>query len=314
MKKQLVPAFLLALPLLAACGGTEVEPYPSEAERLAAYDVGSAEQPLTACGTILTSWNGTNVYSNGSNTGTGYSCAGLGTYGYQYQCVELVMRHFKTKWGLSWYGNAHDLLANAPTAYVDVYYNGGAVGPVPGDMITFDKSGDPYGHVALVTAVTSTSVSIVEQNVSTSYARTLSRSGNTINSGWTGWYVQGWAHAKANTGSSGGTGWNCANSSYNGAQYWTCNSAYTSRNKCDGAGTPQTESCQRGCFSNSLGKDDLCIFPASSWSCANSAYNGQQWWTCSGGYLYKCDSQGGVVAYCPAGCNVGALGTNDTCK
>lgn len=314
MKKQLLSALVLVLPMLAACG-TEVEPSAQEGERLAAYDVGAVEQEATACGAILTSWNGTNVYSNGANTGTGNSCAGYGTYGYQYQCVELVMRHFRTKWGLSWSGHAKDLLTNAPTASVDVTYNGGAVGPVAGDMIVFDKSGDLYGHVALVTGVTSTTVSIVEQNVTTSYARTLSRSGNTINSGWSGWYVKGWAHAKAN-GSSGGGGstWTCANSAYNGVQYWTCDSSMTSRNKCDGSGAHLKETCGRGCFGNSVGKDDLCIQPASSWSCANSAYNGQQWWTCSGGYLYKCDSQGGVVAYCPAGCNVGALGTNDTCK
>src|SRR5215208_6030053 len=149
MKKQLLSALILVLPMLAACG-TEVEPYPSEAEQLAAYDEGAVSQELAACGALLTSWNGTNVYSNGANTGTGYSCAGYGTYGYQYQCVELVMRHFKTKWGLSWSGHAKDLLANAPTAYVDVTYNGGAVGPVPGDMIVFDLSGDLYGHVALV--------------------------------------------------------------------------------------------------------------------------------------------------------------------
>ena len=312
MRKQLLSAFVFVLPLLAACGGTVEEPMPGE--RLAAYDVEALPQPLTACGTVLTSWNGTNVYSNGSYTGTGDSCAGQGTYGYQYQCVELVMRHFKTKWGLSWYGNAHDLLANAPTASVDVYSNGASVGPVAGDMIVFDKSGDPYGHVALVTGTTSTGVSIVEQNVSSSYARTLSRSGNTISSGWSGgWYIKGWAHAKANTGSSGGSGWNCADSAYNGVQYWTCNSAQTSRNKCSGS-TPQTESCGRGCFSNSVGHDDLCIQATSSWNCANSAYNGVQYWTCSGGSLYRCDSQGATVVTCAAGCNVGAVGTNDTCK
>lgn len=297
---------------LVACGPMEQE--PATAERLEAYDIHGVSQEAAACGTVLTSWNGTNVYSNGGNTGTGYSCAGVGTYGYQYQCVELVMRHFKTKWGLSWSGHAKYLLDNAPRTYVDVYSNGGAVGPVPGDMIVFDKSGDPYGHVALVTAVTSTSVTIVEQNVSTSYQRTLSRSGNTVSPGWSnGWFTKGWAHAKANTGG-GSTGWSCADSAYNGVQYWTCNSSATSRNKCDSTGRHLQEACSRGCYGSPVGKDDLCIFGASSWSCANSAYGGQQWWTCSGGYLYKCDSQGGTVVYCPAGCNVGPLGTHDTCK
>lgn len=311
MKKFLVSCTAALAMSLVACGPMEQE--SDTAEQLAAYDIHGVSQEAAACGTVLTSWNGTSVYSNGANTGTGYSCAGLGTYGYRYQCVELVMRHFKTKWGLSWYGHAKDLLTNAPTTSVDVYNNGGSVGPVPGDMIVFDKSGDPYGHVALVTAVTSTSVTIVEQNVTTSYQRTLSRSGNSVSAGWSGWYTKGWAHAKANTGG-GSTGWNCASSAYNGVQYWTCNSSATSRNKCDSAGRHLQETCSRGCYGSPVGKDDLCISPASSWNCANSAYGGQQWWTCSGGSLYKCDSQGGTVVYCPAGCNVGALGTHDTCK
>src|SRR5262245_52734986 len=50
------------------------------------------------CGAVLASWDGTSARSNGGSTGTGNSCAGAGTYGLQYQCVELVMRHFKTHW------------------------------------------------------------------------------------------------------------------------------------------------------------------------------------------------------------------------
>ena len=60
------------------------------------------EQALTmpACGTALASFDGTDARSNAGNTGTGNSCAGVGGIagGLQYQCVELVMRHFKRKW------------------------------------------------------------------------------------------------------------------------------------------------------------------------------------------------------------------------
>jgi len=308
VNKKLLSLTLSAL-LLAACG-----PDMGDSEMTdGPVNPSSLEQGVTmpACGVALQTWNGTAAYSNGVYTGTGTSCNGYGTYGYRYQCVELVMRHFKTKWGLSWYGNAHDLLANAPRTSVDVYNNGdSAHPPVPGDMIVFDDGG-AWGHVALVTAVTSSTVSIIEQNVNGTGARTLTRSGGYVYPGWSGWWTMGWAHAKAN-GGGGGTSWNCANSAYAGQQYWTCSGS--ARYKCDASGNPISETCSRGCFVNSLGKDDLCIYPASGWSCANSAYGGQQWWTCSGGYVYKCDSQGGTVAYCPVGCNSGPLGTNDTCK
>jgi surface antigen len=299
-----------ALLLAVGCGTPDLDGEPTGE----AVNPSRLEQSLTmpACGTVLATFNGTSAKSNAGYTGTGNSCAGNpGVYGYEYQCVELVMRHFSTKWGLTWYGNAHDLLNNAPRTYVDVYTNGDtAHPPVPGDMIVFDDGG-AWGHVALVTAVTSTTVSVIEQNVVGSGSRTLSRSGGSVNSGWTGWWTLGWAHAKANTGGSSG-GWSCASSAYAGQQYWTCSGS--TRNKCNASGTPVMETCARGCLSRNAGQDDLCIAAASSWSCANSAYAGQQYWTCSGGYLYKCDSVGGIVAYCPAGCNVGALGTNDTCK
>ncbi|GMV43883.1 MAG: hypothetical protein AMXMBFR64_55990 [Myxococcales bacterium] len=119
------------------------------------------------------------------------------------------------------------------------------------------------------------------------------------------------------TGSNCGTApinWSCANSSYNGTQYWTCSGG--SRYRCVN-NVPQVETCsQYGCFSNGLGKHDLCIGSDVGWSCSNSSYGGAQWWTCkSDGKLHKCNSSGqGMVVACPSGCNTMALGTNDTCK
>jgi hypothetical protein len=159
----------------------------------------TAQLELQPCGTELTSFDGTAVYSNGSQTETGNSCDGSWEYGYKYQCVELVQRHFKTKWGIRWYGNANQQLANAPRDKVDVHENGGPVGPVPGDLIAFNKAGHSWGHVALISEVTPTTVTIVEQNVKSSFRRTLPRTGNSVGAGWTDWYVMGWAHAKANT-------------------------------------------------------------------------------------------------------------------
>ena len=77
---------------------------------------------------------------------------------------------------------------------------------------------------------------------------------------------------------------------------------------------PTTEACDRGCYGAGVGRDDLCIANSPGWSCASSAYGGQQWWTCSGGNLYRCDGTSPTIVRCPSGCNAGPAGTNDTCK
>jgi len=277
----------------------------------------SVEQRLTmpACGVALASFDGTTAYSNAANTGTGISCGGVGAYGYRYQCVELVMRHFKTKWGLRWYGNAKDLLNNAPAATVDVRWNGdGAHPPVPGDMVVWRNG--TWGHVALVTAVRAGSIDIIEQNVAGNGRATLPWNGSTIGARWGSWVPAGWAHAKANTSSPPpqpppGVSWQCSSSAYNGGQYWTCSSG--DRYRCS-AGVPVRETCGQGCLTRSLGTDDLCIESAPGWSCAASQYAGAQWWTCSGGKIYRCSGGAPQVVACPAGCNVRALGTNDDCR
>lgn len=187
--------------LVSCSGGAEPEGDPT--------GVVSQAWTAAACGTVLASFDGTDAKSNGADTGTGNSCAGTGTYGLQYQCVELVMRHFKTHWNLRWYGNAKDLLAHAKTASyfasgspsdVTVYDNGdGAHPPVAGDMIIWTTG--TYGHVALVTAVTSTKVSIIEQNVSgvtPAGKYTLGFDGKTVAGRWGQAGPAGWVHAKKN--------------------------------------------------------------------------------------------------------------------
>jgi lysozyme len=109
----------------------------------------------------------------------------------------------------------------------------------------------------------------------------------------------------------GGGAWSCADSAYNGAQYWTCGSG--NLHECQG-GVPVATTCQRGCYPRSAGSNDLCISSAPSWSCSASAYNGSQYWTCSGGSLSRCTGGTPETVACPSGCNVQALGTNDTCK
>ena len=55
--------------------------------------------------------------------------------------------------------------------------------------------------------------------------------------------------------------------------------------------------------------------PSGGWNCANSAYGGHQYWTCSGGSLHECDgSNHALTRGCNnLGCKVNAAGTNDQC-
>ena len=253
---------------------------------------------MPACGTVLASFDGTNAHSNGGDTSTGYSCDGWGAYGLQYQCVELVMRHFKTHWGLSWSGNAKDLLANAPGATVQVHTNGDAAHPpVPGDMIVWTNGS--YGHVALVAAVHAGGIDIIEQNVKGNGSATLPWDGAHIGARWGSWTPAGWAHAKANgTPPSNGTG----GSSGTGGNTGTGGSSGTGGNTGTG-GSSSTGGSGTGGSTGGV-----------SWSCASSAYNGKQYWTCSGGNLYEC--QGGVAKEqtCANGCQSNPVGTDDVCK
>jgi hypothetical protein len=70
-----------------------------------------------SCGATMTTYNGVAAKSNGVNQCTGNSCGGYGTYGSQYQCVELAQRYFGTLYGTTpiWYGNAIDLCHTYPS-------------------------------------------------------------------------------------------------------------------------------------------------------------------------------------------------------
>jgi len=112
-------------------------------------------------------------------------------------------------------------------------------------------------------------------------------------------------------GSGGGVSWSCSSSAYGGQQWWTCSDGDVY--ECQ-SGTPVKTTCQLGCLSQPLGHDDLCISSDPAWSCSSSAYNGQQWWTCSGGKLHRCAGGAPEVVACPSGCASKPLGTNDVCN
>lgn len=292
-----------AIVVLAGCGG----------ESNTSSD--NAALTMPTCGTTLTSFNGTAAYSNGSDTGpSGLSCGG----GNHWQCVELVMRYFGTHFGISWSGNANELLTNAPRDSVDVYDNGDTANPpVPGDLVVWLGGG--YGHTALVTSVTATSVTVMEQNVVGNGTATLSFSAGRISNRWSGYTTSGWAHAKSN-GVPGvpdcvnRSGWNCGD---DGVINGNANTNYDCKL---GQSTPLAEVvCPYGCKIMPNGVADVCnAAPApdcshrSGWNCGNDGVingNADTNYYCNYGQVAPVEA---VV--CTYGCVVMPNGTADHCQ
>ena len=149
---------------------------------------------------------GVEAKSNGANTGTGYSCAATGTYGYNYQCVTFVDQ---VNHRADWLGNAYTGYWSSTTSGP---YQKGLLplasgtsydAPLAGDTVVW--SGGSYGHVAVIAAVGSTGVTVYDQNRSCGSQRcdlgysagsTWSISNGSCFSGTTftpkGWLRRGW--------------------------------------------------------------------------------------------------------------------------
>lgn len=162
-------------------------------------------QTYQPCGTIIaTSYNNIPAYSNGpytQNPGGLRSCDPTGkltnlptTYGLHFQCVELVRRFYAhldpSRFGPGapfdssnttlWHGNANTYWYGTQKGGTDPatkglisFSNDGTSLPTLGDIIVFDKP-QTVGHVAIVNQVSSTSVTVIEQNWSASGAFVIS--------------------------------------------------------------------------------------------------------------------------------------------
>jgi CHAP domain-containing protein len=188
MTKTLVKLMLgLTAGLFAACGApsgevedaSELVPTTEEASA-PPYD--TVEQALTCgtCGTRLTCLDGSCVYANDKYQATGTSCASDTGYGPRYQCVEFARRYWNQTYGRTFgrlgSAGAQGICDLAPNGY-DVHWQGDGYTPVHGDLFVRGAyTGNPYGHVAVVNTVTSTSVNVVEQNGSCSGVAAYPRS------------------------------------------------------------------------------------------------------------------------------------------
>jgi probable HAF family extracellular repeat protein len=137
------------------------------------------------------------AYSNGQSQWSTNNCdpnhtkPPFGFYGQQYQCTEYVKRFYYQALGVtsarSWIGDAIDYFASATVNLPLVgannknltpYVNSGVVPPAPDDILVFIDSANTEGHVAIVTGVTPTSVTFIEQNWSTTGVASLEMSTN----------------------------------------------------------------------------------------------------------------------------------------
>ncbi len=125
-------------------------------------------------------YRGVQAYSNTPWQGKPVSCGGdedhhRGSYGYAYQCVELVRRFYATNDGPH-RGNHNDswprdhavgLWHHAAAMGLARFANGEVHGerPQPDDIVVFKGTPtQPVGHVAIVIDVTDTAIRLWEQN------------------------------------------------------------------------------------------------------------------------------------------------------
>jgi hypothetical protein len=88
--------------------------------------------------------------------------------GLEWQCVELVNRLYITKGWISvtWRGNGNALYKNASAVGLNSWKQpqGSITYLAPGDVISFDSSGNGAGHAAVVSDVKGSAVTLVNQN------------------------------------------------------------------------------------------------------------------------------------------------------
>ena len=175
----------------------------------------AAAQSCSAVEVAAGSWlggAGLDVHSNGSDQGTGTSCAGFSIAtpriqeGYGWQCVELAARLYAVKgWGRVYadggaaagvyrYG-AQYIPEGSPS--LSFHPNGSGYLPVPGDLI-IESWTSGFGHVAVVDRSVGNSVYAVEQNAALTGRHTYTLTGSTL-TGQYGTSVRGFMHAPANT-------------------------------------------------------------------------------------------------------------------
>ena len=110
-------------------------------------------------------------------------------------------------WSPTIYGNANQIYGDASTSRFVKHGNGTGYRPAQGDIVVWGGGWHGYGHVAVVEADSGGLLTVVEQNATPSGYGTyrISSSGYIARTS-SGYYVEGYLHAKANPIRGGGSG------------------------------------------------------------------------------------------------------------
>jgi surface antigen len=285
---RVVVVFLLAFLLVGAIAVQEKprRPYQSPNATWSCSDA-------PACGTQMACYSGCCAYSNGpSDQCTGNSCNGDGSYGYQFQCVELAQRCFSQWYGITkvWYDNANEMCGNYPSGVQQTS------SPAPGDLMVFSWA--PYGHVTVITAVNGNSISVIEQNSSPDGT-------NVYQLGSQQCFL---TPTKRGMCTGVPDGWYCGGDMISGGNsdtlYFCSGGSMTTSKPCSGACAVVPQA------------NDVCV-PGSctssqpnGWYCGNDGINSGQanvLYFCSGGHA-------SAAKECLNGCHVAPQGENDYCN
>ncbi len=112
---------------------------------------------------------------------------------YEWECVELVMRYMYLVYGINPYSaNGNTVVSNYPGSLLTKIPNNGTSLPAPGDIVSeAGTTSNPNGHTGVVTAVNVTNgtgtVTIMEENATSTGWGSIPVSGNVLGSGVTGW-------------------------------------------------------------------------------------------------------------------------------
>ncbi len=113
---------------------------------------------------------------------------------YEWECVELSMRYMYQVYGISPYSSpgGKDVVGNYSGSTLSPVTNNGTSLPSPGDIISEAATGsNPYGHTAVVTGVNVTggsgTVTIMQQNASSSGIGSITVIGGILKSNVSGW-------------------------------------------------------------------------------------------------------------------------------
>jgi surface antigen len=193
-----------------------------------------------------------------------------------FQCVELANRWLVDSVGAPMIeGNADQMCGNADAASYDVHYRGNVHEPVPGDLLVWD--GYTFGHVAVVTSVSASSIVFANQNYGRGGVQypllTADRTADSFGSprGDAGWRAKCLIHPKNLKSTStrapsappppgacarvspAHDGKYCGGSRQSGFGGGDADTLYTCRQ-----GTTTSTRCPGGCTLERVGRDDHC--------------------------------------------------------